>query len=79
MPFRMADMAQPVGRAFGLPVTGSRRLRPVDVEDFFYAETMRPPVSWSQVSDTRDEAVYPQRQITQALAGRMVDRIGKRR
>jgi hypothetical protein len=37
--------------------------------------------SWEprQVSDPGDEAVYPQRQITQALAGRMVDRIGERR
>ena len=32
-----------------------------------------------EVSNSGDEAVYPQRQITQALAGRMVDRVGERR
>jgi hypothetical protein len=30
-------------------------------------------------SDPGDEAVNPQRQITQALAGRVIDRIGERR
>jgi hypothetical protein len=32
-----------------------------------------------QVSGTGDKAVNPQRQIAQALAGSMVDRIGERR
>ena len=37
--------------------------------------------SWEprQVSDPGDEAVDPQRQITQALASRVIDRIGERR
>jgi hypothetical protein len=32
-----------------------------------------------QVSDPGDEAVDPQRQIAQALAGRVIDRVGERR
>jgi len=32
-----------------------------------------------QVSDPGDEAVNAQRQVAQALAGRVVDRIGERR